>query len=129
MNLAEKYDLYKLNSGGGCLHFGYNTEVADSYWLINDVEEDNEPSQQYPTDENQLCMFGYSFYDLKDESLYPSIWDILIKNDLRQSFERNSPIEKKDSHAFFLDTLKNGVPKMKAITEELNTLTRENKHE
>ena len=35
-------------------------------WLINDVDKTLEPSFEYPTDENQNCVFSFSIDDLEE---------------------------------------------------------------
>jgi len=67
-NLMEKYNLGWFYSGGGCRHFSHNLKLSDeTLWLINDLENHNgelEPSFRFPTDENQLCIFGLYYADV-----------------------------------------------------------------
>ena len=131
-SLLDKYDLYGYHSGGGCMHFAYDTNHEDIQWLINGVDllQDWEnksyydPDQTYPTDKDQLCMFGLDFNGLYtvDEVF---IKDCISKFEETLSVEDVKEVYKDNWSLFFIDTLAEGVTKMKAITESINQLTRE----
>ena len=78
--LSKNKKLFPFHSGGGCIHFGYETDHEDLIWLINkaDLFEptfdfDNELHPQYewineyPEDINDWCMFGLDFNNLDQE--------------------------------------------------------------
>ena len=125
-NLMDKYNLGWFYSGGGCHHFSHDLKLTDeTLWLINDLYEmpkgEFDCSQRFPTDENQLCMFGLYYGDL-DRDLAKSIQTV-IATELP-----NLPKHKKTETTFyedgfyFYDTLKNGVPKMFTLTNEIEKL-------
>jgi len=60
-SLLDDYDIYGFHSGGGCMHFAYDTEHNELQWLINDADYNEEPSLLYPNDKNQRCMFGLHY--------------------------------------------------------------------
>jgi hypothetical protein len=113
--LAKKHNLDNYHSGGGCFHLAYFTNVEGLMWLINDIDESNEPSMDYPTNENQRCMFGLDLSYLEDDAITERIIEILDEsNDLFKS--------KFNDHSYFYATFENGVKKMKAITNKINSL-------
>ena len=78
--LSKNKKLFPFHSGGGCIHFAYETDHEDLIWLINkaDLFEptfdfDNELHPQYewineyPEDINDWCMFGLDFNNLDQE--------------------------------------------------------------
>lgn len=113
-NMLNKYKLYGFHSGGGCMHFAYETNNEDLLWLINDVDEYGEPSLRYPKNENDICLFGLDLNYLDDQNLINSILEIGKKHKIENDNGR--------CWIYFQDTLKDGVLKMKAITEEINNL-------
>jgi len=113
-SLLDDYNLYGFHSGGGCMHFAYDTDIDNLQWLINDIEEDDEPSLRYPKNENQVCIFGLDLNFLDNQDL---------TNPILKIGESNKTENDNDGDwIYFKDTLKNGVPKMKAITDEINNL-------
>ena len=113
--LAKKHNLDNYHSGGGCFHLAYFTNVEGLMWLINDIDESNEPSMDYPTDENQRCMFGLDLCYLEDDVQTEQIVEILQRH-------QALTVDESYDHTFFYDTFKSGVKKMKAITNEINSL-------
>ena len=76
--LSKNEKLFPFHSGGGCIHFGYETDHEDLLWLINkaDLFEPNlddelnpqyEWVNEYPEDINDWCMFGLDFNNLDQE--------------------------------------------------------------
>ena len=78
--LSKNKKLFPFHSGGGCIHFAYETDHEDLIWLINkaDLFEptfdfDNELHPQYewvneyPENINDWCMFGLDFNNLDQE--------------------------------------------------------------
>ena len=63
-------------------------------WLINDIDESNEPSFDYPTDENQNCMFGLDLIYLEDDVQTEQIVEILQKH-------KHLTIDESYDHTFF----------------------------
>tara|TARA_R100000664_G_scaffold523_2_gene1632 strand:+ start:279 stop:719 length:441 start_codon:yes stop_codon:yes gene_type:complete len=133
--LMDKYNLGWIYSGGGCLHFSHNLKLTDeTLWLINDLENHNgelEPSFSFPTDENQLCIFGLYYADVIGDDLKKRIYQT-IQDNLSIIHEHKEIVWCfYDDHDFdgmvwegfyFYDTLKNGVPKMFALTNEIDKL-------
>ena len=113
-SMLDNYNLYGLHSGGGCMHFAYDTNIDELQWLINDIEENGDPSLRYPKNENQVCVFGLDLNYLDNQNLTNSILKI-AKNHKTENDNDADWIH-------FQDTLKNGVAKMKAITDEINNL-------
>lgn len=76
--LSKNKKLFPFHSGGGCIHFGYETDHEDLIWLINKADLYN-PSfddegfphfewlNEYPEDINDFCMFGLDFNNLDQE--------------------------------------------------------------
>jgi len=73
--LSKNKKLFPFHSGGGCVHFGYETEHEDLIWLINKADLYNptyndegfpefEWINEYPEDINDFCMFGLDFNNL-----------------------------------------------------------------
>ena len=127
--MMAKYNLGWFYSGGGCVHFSHNLKLTDeTLWLINDMYEmpngELDCSQRFPTDENQLCMFGLYYADHLEDDLrnriYQTIQDNLLiiheHKEIEWEFYDNG-----DGFTFY-DTLKNGVPKMFALTNEIDKL-------
>jgi len=127
-NLMDKYNLGWFYSGGGCRHFSHNLKLTDeTEWLINDLENHNgelEPSFRFPTDENQLCMFGLYYADVIGTELRYRIYKTIQDN--LSIIHEHKEIEwcfyDDDEGFYFYDTLKNGVPKMFALTNEIDKL-------
>lgn len=121
-NLMKKYDLEKYHSGGGCYHFSYeitNIPSCANLWLINDVDKMLEPSFEYPTDENQNCVFSFSIDDLEEDvcsyiQSYIESLNVILRARLN--------IYANDTEIIFYATLKNGVPVMKKLSEEIGKL-------
>ena len=113
--LATDNDLDMYYSGGGCYHLSYDTNIENLFWLINDIDETNEPSFDFPTDENQRCIFGLDCSNLEDTAKTEQIIEIL---------ENNQIVQYKDQ-LFFYDFFTTGVKLIKKVTEEINLLTRE----
>ena len=76
--LSKNEKLFPFHSGGGCIHFGYETDHEDLLWLINkaDLFEPNlddelnpqyEWVNEYPEGINDWCMFGLDFNNLDQE--------------------------------------------------------------
>ena len=76
--LSKNEKLFPFHSGGGCIHFGYETDHEDLLWLINKADLfqptfDDELNPQYewvneyPEDINDWCMFGLDFNNLDQE--------------------------------------------------------------
>lgn len=76
--LSKNEKLFPFHSGGGCIHFGYETDHEDLIWLINQADLfqptfDDELNPQYewvneyPEDINDWCMFGLDFNNLDQE--------------------------------------------------------------
>ena len=127
--MMAKYNLGWFYSGGGCVHFSHNLKLTDeTLWLINDMYEmpngELDCSQRFPTDENQLCMFGLYYADHLEDDLRNRIYQTIQDNlsiihehkEIKWEFYDNS-----DGFTFY-DTLKNGVPKMFALTNEIDKL-------
>ena len=117
-SLLDDYDIYGFHSGGGCMHFAYNTEHNEVQWLINDIDYNEEPSLLYPTDKNQRCMFGLH-YEYLGFDLGKKVKETLSNY---ASFPNWNFYE---GGFYFYDTLENGVPKMKKVTESINKLIKE----
>jgi len=113
-SMLDDYNLYGLHSGGGCMHFAYDTDIDELQWLINDIEENGDPSLRYPRNENQVCVFGLDLNYLDNQNLTNSILKIAKKHKTENDNDAD--------WIHFQDTLKNGVAKMKAITDEINNL-------
>ena len=113
-SMLDDYNLYGLHSGGGCMHFAYDTNIDELQWLINDIEENGDPSLRYPKNENQVCVFGLDLNYLDNQNLTNSILKIGEKHKTENDNDAD--------WIHFQDTLKNGVVKMKAITDEINNL-------
>jgi len=113
--LAKKHNLNNYHSGGGCFHLAYFTNVEGLMWLINDIDESHEPSMDYPTDENQNCVFYIDLSHLENTYETVQIAEILQKHNL-------ITIDESYDHPFFYDTFKSGVKKMKAITNLINSI-------
>tara|TARA_R110002073_G_scaffold333630_1_gene521579 strand:+ start:321 stop:698 length:378 start_codon:yes stop_codon:yes gene_type:complete len=113
-SMLDNYNLYGLHSGGGCMHFAYDTNIDELQWLINDIEENGDPSLRYPKNENQVCVFGLDLNYLDNQNLTNSILKIAKKHKTENDNDAD--------WLHFQDTLKNGVAKMKAITDEINNL-------
>jgi len=126
--MMAKYNLGWFYSGGGCVHFSHNLKLTDeTEWLINDLENHNgelEPSFRFPTDENQLCMFGLYYADHLEDDLRNRIYQTIQDN--LSIIHKHKEIEwcfyDDDEGFYFYDTLKNGVPKMFALTNEIDKL-------
>ena len=76
--LSKNKKLSPFHSGGGCVHFGYETDHEDLIWLINKADLHNptfddelnpqyEWVNEYPEDINDFCMFGLDFNNLDQE--------------------------------------------------------------
>tara|TARA_B100001989_G_scaffold11668_1_gene7420 strand:- start:17986 stop:18420 length:435 start_codon:yes stop_codon:yes gene_type:complete len=76
--LSKNKKLFPFHSGGGCVHFGYETDHEDLIWLINKADLHNptfndedlpefEWINEYPEDINDFCMFGLDFNNLDQE--------------------------------------------------------------
>ena len=113
-SMLDDYNLYGFHSGGGCMHFAYDTNIDELQWLINDIEENGDPSLRYPKNENQVCVFGLDLNYLDNQNLTNSILKIAKKHKTENDNDAD--------WIHFQDTLKNGVAKMKAITDEINNL-------
>ena len=126
--MMAKYNLGWFYSGGGCRHFSHNLKLTDeTEWLINDLENHNgelEPSFRFPTDENQLCMFGLYYADMLEDDLRNRIYQTIQDN--LSIIHEHKEIEwcfyDDDEGFYFYDTLKNGVPKMFDLTNEIDKL-------
>ena len=127
--LMDKYNLVWFYSGGGCVHFAHELKLTDeTLWLINDMYEmpngEIDCSQKFPTDENQLCMFGLYYADIRDDDLTKLIYKTIQDN--LSIIHEHKEIEwcfyDDDEGFYFYDTLKNGVPKMFALTNEIDKL-------
>ena len=117
-SMLDNYNLYGFHSGGGCMHFAYDTNIDELQWLINDIEENGDPSLRYPKNENQVCVFGLDLNYLDNQNLTDSILKIGKNNKTENDNDAD--------WLHFQDTLKNGVAKMKAITDEINNLKEQN---
>ncbi len=73
--LSKNKKLFPFHSGGGCIHFVYETDNEDLIWLINKADLYNptyndegfpefEWINEYPEDINDFCMFGLDFNNL-----------------------------------------------------------------
>jgi len=127
--LMDKYNLGWFYSGGGCRHFSHNLKLTDeTEWLINDLEiicnGELEPSFRFPTDENQLCMFGLYYADILGDELRKRIYQTIQDNlsIIHEHKEIEWCFNDDDEGFYFYDTLKNGVPKMFALTNEIDKL-------
>ena len=126
--LMDKYNLGWFYSGGGCRHFSHNLKLTDeTEWLINDLENHNgelEPSFRFPTDENQLCIFGLYYADVIGDDLRNQIYKTIQDN--LSIIHEHEEIEwcfyDNDEGFYFYDSLKNGVSKMFTITNEIDKL-------
>ena len=127
MELHERYGLYRWHSGGGCSHFAYDIHAeCELYWLINDdfVYVDNnkayyEPSHEFPTDENQLCVFGLDInnLDLDDKQNWGK--DTLKEMENLLYKEIPNEVVVYSGGVQFHSSLKEGVPIMKRVSEKL----------
>ena len=126
-NLMDKYNLGWFYSGGGCRHFSHNLKLTDeTLWLINDMYEmpngELDCSQRFPTDETQLCTFRLYYRDLSDDlgkQITDTIKEIYLKK-IQNYKDLNYTLY--DGGFYFYDSLKNGVSKMFAITNEIDKL-------
>lgn len=126
-DLMEKYGLYGWHSGGGCSHFAYDIHAeCELSWLINDVfvYVDNnkayyEPSQQFPKDENELCVFGLDINCLDSDDF--ENWGEDTLKEIENLLYKEVPNEVMVYHGGvqFHATLKEGVPIMKRVSEKL----------
>ena len=127
--IIKDYDIEFWHSGGGCRHLAYEINVFDEdsnklMWLINDLEEYTHKGKKYydhsadvPTSEDQFCIFGL-WFGYCDYKLAKKI-EISLK---RLTKNKKIQVRSLDNSQFcFYDTLKNGVPKMKALTKKLET--------
>tara|TARA_R110000823_G_scaffold99414_1_gene214627 strand:- start:51 stop:422 length:372 start_codon:yes stop_codon:yes gene_type:complete len=117
-NLMKKYDLEKYHSGGGCYHFSYeitNVPSCANLWLINGVDKMLEPSFEYPTDEHQNCVFSFSIDDLEQDEYYRV-------QEYIESLSIFGNIKATDYEIIFYATLKEGIPTMKKLSEEISQL-------
>jgi len=125
-SLLDDYDIYGYHSGGGCMHFAYDTEHNELQWLINPVDllDDSkgksyyEPNPTYPSNKDQLCMFGLH-YEYLGFGLGKKVKETLSNY---ASFPNCNFYE---GGFYFHDTLENGVPKMKKVTESINKLIKD----
>ena len=118
INLIKKYDLERYHSGGGCYHFSYeikNMPSCANLWLINDVDKTLEPSFEYPTDENQNCVFSFSIDDL-EQGAYCRVQEYI------ESLSIFGNIEVTDYEIIFYATLKEGVPTIKKLSKKISKL-------
>ena len=131
-SLLDDYDIYGFHSGGGCMHFAYNTEHNEVQWLINPVDLMNdskgksyyEPNAIYPSNKDQLCMFGLDFnYINTDDKSF--VKDCISQMNKIISTKNVKQFHKDDWCIFYIDTLENGVPKMKKVTGSINKLIKE----
>ena len=124
-NLMDKYNLGWFYSGGGCVNFSHNLKLTDeTEWLINDLENHNgelEPSFRFPTDENQLCIFGLYYGDL-DRDLSKLIQTVIETELPNLPKHEETETTFYDGGFYFYDSLKNGVPKMFTLTNEIDKL-------
>jgi uncharacterized protein YuzE len=99
----------------------YDTNSDNLFWLINDTldSDTNEPSFDFPTDENQRCIFGLDCSNLEDTAKSEQIIEVLQNYNFGDA---DAVMSDYDSFIFY-DTFKNGVKKMKEVTEEINLLT------
>tara|TARA_R110000796_G_scaffold103672_1_gene213115 strand:+ start:290 stop:733 length:444 start_codon:yes stop_codon:yes gene_type:complete len=109
--IIEDYDIYFYHSGGGCRHFAFDLNISDMeednlFWFINSVSD----KRQLPIKENERCSF-YLYYEQCSDSIINKIAKIHKQNNEEECFDKG--------HIFIYDTLKNGVPKMKALTKKL----------
>ena len=99
--LSKNKKLFPFHSGGGCIHFGYETDHEDLIWLINkaDLFEPNldeftpyyEWINEYPENANDFCMFGLDFNNLDQEYEGLALNIIgLIKNEIGKPFDNYS---------------------------------------
>tara|TARA_Y100001970_G_scaffold291030_1_gene426785 strand:- start:3134 stop:3583 length:450 start_codon:yes stop_codon:yes gene_type:complete len=115
--LMQDYDIYFYHSGGGCRHFAFDLNITDTngddvFWYINSESE----KRQIPIKENEKCSF-YLYYDNCSDQI------IKIIDQIAKIHSEEKDCDKEHIPNFFIyDTLKNGVPKMKAITKEIETL-------
>ena len=100
------------------MHFAYDTDIDELQWLINDVDESKEPSQQYPANKNQRCMFGL-YYGYIDSKLGAKVKKELFYSSSLPNWQFY------DEGFYFFDTLENGVSKMKEVTQSINNLLKE----
>ena len=112
--LTKDYDIYFLHSGGGFRHFAFDLNIADTwgdnlFWYINSMSD----KRQLPIKENEKCSF-YLYYEQCSDQIIDKIAEIHKQNNEEKYFD--------EGHIYIYDTLKNGVPKMKAITKEIETL-------
>tara|TARA_A100001515_G_scaffold98217_1_gene79110 strand:+ start:1403 stop:1843 length:441 start_codon:yes stop_codon:yes gene_type:complete len=112
--LTQDYDIYFYHSGGGFRHFVFDLNIADTwgdnlFWYINSMSE----KRQLPIKENEKCSF-YLYYEQCSDPIIDKIAEIHKQNNEEKYFDQG--------HIYIYDTLKNGVPKMKAITKEIETL-------
>ena len=122
--LANKYGLYPYHSGGGCVHFAYDTKPLNIglQWLINGVDgEEHEPIiDAYPENSDQLCMFGLDFHFLEDshEDAIAKCLSALTCKMLLSLASITPAIDyvEDDRSFYFIDTLERGVLKMKELT-------------
>ena len=117
--LMKKYGLVGYHSGGGCFHFSYgpsNMPTCVGPWLINDVDKETlEPSFEYPTNENQNCVFCFSIDDL-ERGAYCRVQEYI------ESLSIFGNIEASDVEIIFYATLKEGVPVMKKLSKKISKL-------
>tara|TARA_R100000900_G_C3337059_1_gene164505 strand:+ start:41 stop:481 length:441 start_codon:yes stop_codon:yes gene_type:complete len=111
--LTQDYDIYFLHSGGGCRHFAFDLNIADTegdnlFWFINSMSD----KRQLPIKRNEKCSF-YLYYEQCSDSIIDKIAEIHKQNNEEKYFDQG--------HIYIYDTLKNGVPKMKALTKKLET--------
>ena len=120
--LMKKYGLVGYHSGGGRFHFSYepsNMPTCVSPWLINDVDNETlEPSFEYPTNENQNCVFCFSIDDLEQDA-YCRVQEYI------ESLSIFGNIEASDVEIIFYATLKEGVPIMKKLSKKISQLIEE----
>ena len=118
-SLMQKYGLEGYHSGGGCFHFSYeapNIPACAGPWLINDVDKETlEPSFEYPTDENQNCVFSFSIDDL-EQGAYCRVQEYI------ESLSIFGNIEVTDVEIIFYATLKEGMPTIKKLSKKISQL-------
>jgi hypothetical protein len=101
----------------------FDTNIDNLFWLLTIlwiVIQTNQVST-FPTDENQRCIFGLDCSNLEDTAKSEQIIEVLQNYNFGDA---DAVMSDYDSFIFY-DTFKNGVKKMKEVTEQINLLTRE----
>jgi len=129
--LGKDQKLFPFHSGGGCIHFGYETDHEELFWLINKADLYNarfnsegfpefEWLNEYPESLNDFCMFGLDFNNLSQEYSELALIIIdLIKKELGQDSKHYS-FESDEWSCAFYTVYQKGICRLKDLSPKIN---------